>query len=161
MKFSKGKIEGVVVEEFRIFRDDRGWLSELFRSDSLPEGFMPEMGYISLTYPGVIRGPHEHREQTDYFCFMGHFSLYLWDNRGTSPTYGNSMLIKNAEKMIVIVPPGVVHAYRNTGDSDGLVLNFPDRLYRGPGKKDEVDEVRYEAMPESPFRPDELEEDAG
>ncbi len=158
MKFIKGRIDGVMVEEFRLFRDERGWLVELFRSDSLPEGFMPVMGYVSLTHTNVTRGPHEHIEQTDYFCFLGRFSLYLWDNRKDSETYGNAMLIKDARKKIIMVPPGVVHAYKNTGDEDGLVLNFPDRLYRGPGKKEEVDEIRHEDMPDSPFRIEDLEE---
>jgi len=158
MRFVKGEIKGIVVEEFQVFSDQRGWLVELFRSDSLPEGFMPVMGYVSLTYPKVTRGPHEHIEQTDYFCFLGRFSLYLWDNRKDSETYGNAMLIKDAQKKIIMVPPGVVHAYKNTGDEDGLVLNFPDRLYRGPGKKEEVDEIRHENMPDSPFRIEDLEE---
>jgi dTDP-4-dehydrorhamnose 3,5-epimerase len=47
-----------------------------------------------------------------------------------------------------------VHAYRNKGLSDGLVVNLPDRLFRGKGKATPVDEVRYEDDPESPFRID-------
>jgi len=43
-----------------------------------------------------------------------------------------------------IVPPGVVHAYKNIGEVEGLVFNAPDRLYRGPGRVEEPDEIRYE-----------------
>jgi dTDP-4-dehydrorhamnose 3,5-epimerase len=39
----------------------------------------------------------------------------------------------------------VVHGYRNLSRQvRGMVLNFPDRLYRGWGKSEEVDEVRHE-----------------
>ncbi|MHA1344662.1 MAG: dTDP-4-dehydrorhamnose 3,5-epimerase family protein, partial [Promethearchaeota archaeon] len=45
----------------------------------------------------------------------------------------------------IIVPPGVVHAYRNVSKTTrGMVLNFPDRLYAGWGKKEKVDEIRHE-----------------
>lgn len=144
-------ISGVLMRSIKEFHDHRGWLAETFRIDET-EGFRPEMGYISVTGPGITRGPHEHKEQTDYFCFFGKFSVYLWDNRRESSTYGKSLIIDDADRMIILVPPGVVHAYRNMGDSDGMVLNFPDRLYRGWGKKEDVDEIRYEDDPDSPFR---------
>jgi dTDP-4-dehydrorhamnose 3,5-epimerase len=146
-----GEIEGILIREFRQFDDNRGWLAELFRSDD-PGEFRPEMGYVSLTFPGIVRGPHEHMEQTDCFCFLGTFSLYLWDNRRNSPTFGNRKVIKNADRLIVIVPPGIVHAYKNSGETDGMVLNFPDRLFAGRGRKEKVDEVRYEQDATSPFR---------
>jgi dTDP-4-dehydrorhamnose 3,5-epimerase len=52
---------------------------------------------------------------------------------------------------MVIVPPGVVHAYKNVGIENGLVFNAPDRLYAGEGKKSPVDEVRHEEVEDSPF----------
>jgi len=42
------------------------------------------------------------------------------------------------------VPPGIVHAYKNTGDEVGLVFNAPNRLYAGTGKRYAVDEERLE-----------------
>jgi len=149
--FKGEEIEGVSIKRLKQHHDSRGWLSEVFRADELGD-YRPEMGYISVTFPGIARGPHEHKEQTDYFCFLGPFTLYLWDNREDSPTYRNRMVLYNADKLIVVVPPGVVHAYKNSGDSDGIVLNFPDRLYAGWGRKEGVDEVRYENDPETPFR---------
>lgn len=149
--FTDGKIEGVLMKQVKQNSDSRGWLAEVYRLDEL-DGFKPEMSYVSVTYPGIVRGPHEHMEQTDYFCFLSRFTLYLWDNRKESPTYGNKMVIENADRLIAVVPPRVVHAYKNSGDTDGMVLNFPDKLFAGWGKKEKVDEVRYENNPESPFR---------
>lgn len=146
-----GDISGVSIRKFTEFRDQRGWLSELYRIDEAGE-YRAVMAYLSVTNPGLTRGPHEHKVQTDYFCFMGAFTLYLWDNRKGSATYGKKMVIEDADRMIVVVPPGVVHAYRNSGNNEGIVLNFPDMLYAGWGKKEEVDEVRYENDPDSPFK---------
>lgn len=151
--FREGQIKDVTIKELRQFHDGRGWLAETYRADELGE-YKPQMGYLSVTLPNIVRGPHEHTDQTDYFCFLGKFTLYLWDNRKDSATYGSRMVIGNADKLIVTVPPGIVHAYKNSGDTEGMVLNFPDRLYAGWGKKDKVDEVRYENDPESPFKVD-------
>ena len=54
----------------------------------------------------------------------------------------------------VVVPAGVVHAYQNVGDRDGLVLNCPDRLYAGEGRREPVDEIRWEDDPSGRFRLD-------
>jgi dTDP-4-dehydrorhamnose 3,5-epimerase len=156
--FKEGSIEGVVVRELKRHTDKRGWLCELFRHDELKAEDYPVMSYISMTHPGVARGPHAHREQTDYFAFIGPstFRVYLWDGREGSTTYMNKMAIDagHVRPLAVIVPPGVVHAYKNIGDTDGVVFNFPNRLYGGRGRKEEVDEVRYEEDPASIYRMD-------
>jgi dTDP-4-dehydrorhamnose 3,5-epimerase len=116
------------------------------------------MGYVSMTRPGVARGPHEHRAQTDLFCFLGPstFRLYLWDNRPDSPSLGRKAIMDAGEneRLMVLVPPGVVHAYVNIGEGDGLVFNSPNQLFRGPGRLEEVDEIRHETDPDSPFKID-------
>jgi len=148
-KFKKGIIEGVIINKLNKFIDDRGFLLETFREDNLPSDLRPEMSYISYTRPGVARGPHEHLEQTDIFCFMGpgEFRIKLWDNRKESRSFECCMEIRGGENnaIRIIVPPGVVHGYQNISPStDGMVLNYPDKLYRGWDKKEEVDEIRHE-----------------
>lgn len=150
MQFKDGEINGIGVSHLKPFTDERGWLMELFRQDELDPDIHPVMSYASMTLPGVARGPHLHREQTDCFVFISStFRLYLWDERPDSSTCGNRLvLVSDEEKpLCVIVPPGVVHAYKNTGKTNGLVLNFPNRLYAGRDKKQPVDEVRFEGDP--------------
>jgi dTDP-4-dehydrorhamnose 3,5-epimerase len=141
------EITGVVIAPLKRNTDARGWLMELYRDDALPEGFHPVMGYLSVTHPGVARGPHEHREQTDGFCFLsGTFRLTLWENRPGGEKCKEVHIVGESNPVFVAVPPGVVHAYENIGDADAYVLNFPDRLYAGWGKKEPVDEVRHEEI---------------
>lgn len=155
-QFRDGKIEGVVWRPLKRFADHRGWLSELYREDEVALEYHPVMGYISETQPGVARGPHEHVDQADYFCFLGpsNFVLYLWDNRPGSPTHGVRQVetVGVDNPMAVIVPPGVVHAYKNVGSVPGLVINLANRLYKGPGRREPVDEIRHEEKPDSPYR---------
>ena len=156
--FKNGTIQDVVVRNLAKFIDDRGWLSELYREEELEKEYFPAMGYVSMTAAGVARGPHEHSDQADCFAFIGpsNFKIYLWDNRKSSPTYMTRQVVYAGEDAprSLIIPKGIVHAYRNIGDSQGMVLNFPNRLYAGSGKKSLVDEIRHEADAGSPFRLD-------
>jgi dTDP-4-dehydrorhamnose 3,5-epimerase len=141
-------INGVITKPIKKFLDERGWLAEVFRDDQLEGIPRPAMSYISVTVPGVARGPHEHVQQTDYFCFLGpsNFKVVLWDNRKDSSTFGEKMTLFAGmdNPMMVIVPPGIVHGYKNIGTETGMVVNFPDKLYRGVNYKEPVDEIRHE-----------------
>ena len=154
--FTKGKIENIIVYPLKKFVDERGWLAELFRHDELAEEFYPAMAYLSITEPNTQRGPHEHIEQADLFCFIGtsNFKLRLWDNRENSPTFKNVMtLFVGADNpQAVIIPKGVVHAYKNVGSEKGVVINCPNRLFMGEGKREEIDEIRHEDDPDTIFR---------
>ena len=154
-QFEDGPIDGVELRSLCRHEDDRGWLCELFRADEASEAVMPAMCYVSVTRPGVTRGPHEHADQTDWFCFLGpsDFLVVLWDNRPLSATYQKRMRViaGTSNPLAVIVPEGVVHGYRNVGTVDGMVMNLPNRLYRGADKKDKVDEIRHEADPSTVF----------
>jgi dTDP-4-dehydrorhamnose 3,5-epimerase len=155
-RFKEGEIDGVVVKDLRKFPDDRGWLAELFRHDELEAEFYPTMAYISATKPGVKRGPHEHVDQADLFCFIGpsNFKIRLWDNRSNSRTFNQVMtlMVGIDDPKSVLVPAGVVHAYQNVGADQGIVINCPNRLYAGDGKREPVDEIRHEDDPDTIFR---------
>lgn len=154
--FKSGKIEDVIVRPIKKFVDERGWLAELWRTDQVDEPTTPVMTYISSTEPGVVRGPHEHVDQTDYFCFLGpgNFKVRVWDNRPDSPTYNVMMtfVVGQDSPTSVIIPPGVAHAYKNVSHIPGIVINSPNRLYRGPHYKEEIDEIRHEDDPDSLFK---------
>jgi dTDP-4-dehydrorhamnose 3,5-epimerase len=147
-QFRSGSINGVIWKPLRKYQDGRGWLCELFRHDEVPAEFHPVMAYISMTEAGVARGPHEHADQADFFCFLGpsNFKVYLWDIRPKSATHlAHQVEVVGANNpMALIVPPGVVHAYKNIGAEPGLVFNCPNRLYKGVGRKEPVDEIRHE-----------------
>lgn len=156
--FTAGAIEGVIVRDLRKFHDERGWLMELFRHDELRPEFYPTMAYISATGPGVTRGPHEHVDQADLFYFVGpsNFKIRMWDKRAASKTLNHVMtlVIGETNPKSVLVPAGVVHAYQNVGDDQGIIVNCPNRLYAGENKRQEVDEIRHEADPNTVFRMD-------
>ena len=156
MKWEKALITGVEVKKLTKYLDSRGFLCETFRLDKLQDDLKPVMSYISYTEPGIVRGPHEHVHQTDIFSFIGpgNFSIKVWDNRKESSTYGKFMVIYGGvdNPITVIVPPGVVHGYKNISKFErGMVLNFPNQLFMGQGKKEAIDEIRHEDDENSAF----------
>jgi len=159
MEFVQGPIDGVIVTPFRKFIDERGWLAEIFRVDDLSEEFVPAMAYVSVTHPGVLRGPHEHVDQADLFAWVGpgDFKVTLWDNRPGSPTYLNRMerVMGMGNPGSIIVPKGVVHCYRVISFEPGFVINCPNRLFMGSKRLEPIDEIRHEDDPANPFVMDE------
>src|SRR5438128_927046 len=133
-QFIDEAIHDVVAYPLKKFHDSRGWLAELFRHDEIDEEFYPAMSYISVTEPCVQRGPHEHVDQADLFCFIGtgNFKLRMWDNRPDSPTFRKVMTIVAGagNPTAVVGPKGAGHAYQNAGTDDDIGSNFPDPLYR-------------------------------
>jgi dTDP-4-dehydrorhamnose 3,5-epimerase len=125
MQFREGPIDGVIWKPLTFWKDQRGWLCELFRHDELAEEFHPVMAYISMTERGA-RGPHEHVDQADYFCFIGpsNFKVYLWTIGRTQlhlATRGKDR--RRIGSFALLVPAGVVHAYQNVGQVEGIVFN--------------------------------------
>jgi len=147
-------IEDVIIKKLERRKDERGWLCEVWRRDE--RGHAPAMAYISKTEPGVARGPHEHREQADCFIFTGpgNFRMHLWENRRGKPGLHEleTMDVGEDNPCMIIVPPGVVHGYKCISAEPGYYVNLPSHLYKGEGKQDEIDEIRWEQDPDSPFK---------
>ncbi len=149
-------LPGVRLEALPIYGDPRGSLHELFREDEIPLGFQPLMACSSWSKPGVARGPHQHVGQDDYFTFAGpsDFTVFLWDDRpgGAGATRGWRIATGARAPSRLYVPRGVVHGYRNDGQTDGLVVTVTNLLFRGKGRRDPVDEIRHELNPQSPYK---------
>jgi len=146
-------IQGVIIKQLNKFEDARGWLAEFWRSDE--SDYRPAMGYVSVTRPGVVRGPHEHINQTDAFVFLGpgDFEMHLWDRQPNSATRGEyqKLSVGESNPCLVVVPPGVVHGYKCVSQIAAWAINLPDKLYKGEEKKEEVDEARWESQADSPY----------
>ncbi len=147
-------LHDLIIKDIGKNGDKRGWLAEFWRDDEI--SYMPAMSYVSFTKFGVVRGPHEHTWQSDYFVFVGpgDFELFLWDRREDSPTKGEEVkaIVGASKPCIVIVPPGVVHGYKCISQEGALSINLPDKLYRGKNKSEEVDEIRWEKDGSSPYK---------
>ncbi len=112
-----GKIEGLQVKNLQVIPDERGWLMEILRSDDdIFKKFVQV--YMTTAYPGVVKGWHYHKIQTDNFtCINGMMKVVLYDSRENSTTYGNIMesFVGDKKPILISVPPLVYHGFKGIG----------------------------------------------
>jgi dTDP-4-dehydrorhamnose 3,5-epimerase len=124
-------IEGVKTKKLKVIPDERGRLMEILRCD---EEVFEKFGqvYLSTTYPGVVKGWHYHKVQTDNIvCVKSMLKLVLFDNREGSATSGevNEFFIGEHNPLLVQVPRGVYHGWKCVSDEEAMVINCPSEAY--------------------------------
>ena len=128
-------IHDVSLKELHINADERGHLTEVWRSDwdFFAGEDRPEMAYVSETYPGVIRAWHRHhRGQIDHFVVpRGRAKVGIYDDRDGSPTKGelDTVVIGDGNMNAIRVPGDCWHGFKAIGPDPVLLLNFPTNLY--------------------------------
>lgn len=124
-------IDGVKTRALRRVPDERGFLTEMLRND-WEEFERFGQAYITAAYPGVVKGWHYHKKQTDHFVgVIGMSKVVLFDSRDNSPTKGliNEFFIGEQNPMLVKIPPLVIHGYKPVGDRMSAIVNFPTELF--------------------------------
>ena len=124
-------IDGVKVEDLRVIPDERGYLMEMFRSDS-PDYQKFGQVYMTLVYPNVVKAWHYHKKQTDnFFCVRGMAKVALYDDRDGSPTRGqtDTFVIGWQRQRRITIPPGVYHGFTAVGTLPAAIINLPTELY--------------------------------
>jgi dTDP-4-dehydrorhamnose 3,5-epimerase len=149
----------VIIDEVKEYADDRGSLTELWRSDDTKmndDGFggktVPAMSYWSITKPMSLRGPHQHENQTDFFITWKGRMIYQLFN---PETLEMKFFVTDPNKIYrVKVAPPIIHSYRNIQTTDITTGNFPTALFMGKDKKGytddkKIDEIRHEHVVET------------
>jgi len=124
-------IDGVKVKQLKPHCDERGRVMELMRSD-WPEFIRFGQVYMTTAYPGVVKGWHYHKKQTDSFiCVKGMMKVVLYDSRKGSKTKGevNEFFIGEHNPMLIQIPPEVYHGWKCVSEGESVVVNCPDGLY--------------------------------
>lgn len=132
---SRDLIEGVRVQPFNIYPDDRGYFLEVQRiGRGLAAAFPPESTQISaaLSFPGTVKAFHFHMRQTDCWApAMGMLQVALVDLRLGSRTFGlrNTIYVGALRSWQVLIPPGVGHGYKAIGVQDAMLIYLTNRFY--------------------------------
>jgi dTDP-4-dehydrorhamnose 3,5-epimerase len=132
---STGLIDGVRVQAYDLWPDDRGYFLEVIRMrQGLAASFAPETTQVSaaVSYPGTIKAFHFHQYQTDLWVPMsGVFQVALVDLRPESPTFGvkNTLYMGALRPWQLLIPPGVGHGYKVVGEGSGTLVYVTDQIY--------------------------------
>jgi len=106
-----------------------GELFETLRSDD--DLFSGKFGQnlISIVKPGIIKGLHLHRDQTEYTtCLKGNI-LYLAIKEEEGNTEVWKEIIGEKNRILVKTPPGIWHGYTPLDEKEAIILYTMDRPY--------------------------------
>jgi len=115
----------VVLEQVKTHRDARGSLFEPLTDAELAG---QRNVHVVLTQPNEVRGNHWHRTAVETTSLVGPCLIRLKEG-GTI----RDIEIPAAEIWRLTIPPGVVHAFRNTGDAVMVLVSFSTRLHDPTG----------------------------
>lgn len=126
-------IADVVTIDLRVFGDDRGRFSEMFRAEWFPQrSWQPVQVNRSHSVANTLRGLHYHHKQADYWhCLAGTLRIGLYDLRPSSPTLGAAQTIdvSGDDFTGVFIPPGVAHGFYAV--TDLTLIYVVDNYYDG------------------------------
>ena len=125
MEIIRTKIDGVLIIEPRIFKDERGYFFESFSQREFDEKIMPILGHRinfvqdneSMSSYGVMRGLHYQRmpyTQSKWVrCVKGAVLDVAVDIRKGSPTFGQHVAVELTEDnhRQFFVPRGFAHGF--------------------------------------------------
>ncbi len=129
------RIEGVQVQPFPLWPDDRGYFLEIARlGRDLVAAFAGAGTQVSaaLSYSGTIKAFHYHLRQTDYWAVAaGMLQIALVDLRDDSSTFGarNTFYLGALRPWRLLIPPGVGHGYKVIGRDPALLVYLTDHCY--------------------------------
>jgi dTDP-4-dehydrorhamnose 3,5-epimerase-like enzyme len=109
------------IESVNTHRDPRGSLFE-----PLDDGELAAQRnvHVVLTEPNVVRGNHVHATATETTTVVGPCLVRLMEADALRDVH-----VPPGEVWKFTIPPGVVHAYRNTGDAVMVLVSFSTNLH--------------------------------
>ncbi len=122
-----GAVAVTQIEQLASFRDARGLLFEPLGAAALGN---QNNVHVVLTEPDAVRGNHRHRVSVEITTVVGPCLVRLKESGVT-----RDIDVPAGETWRFTIPPGVSHAYRNTGKAVMLLVSFNSHVH-DPAKPD-------------------------
>lgn len=121
MEITKTEIEGLIIIEPKVFKDERGYFLETYSEEKWERAFKKPPIFVqdneSLSKKNVLRGLHfqapPYAQGKLVRVTSGAVIDVAVDLRKASPTYGKhvSVLLSDANKKQFYIPPGFAHGF--------------------------------------------------
>ncbi len=136
-KFTKTKIDGVIIVEQKVFGDSRGYFMETYEKRKFAEGGITAefvQDNQSLSTKGVLRGLHfqkTHPQAKLVRVIKGAVYDVAVDLRKDSPTYGEYVgaVLSDENKKQFYIPKGFAHGFLVLSDVAEFVYKCDDFYY--------------------------------
>jgi dTDP-4-dehydrorhamnose 3,5-epimerase-like enzyme len=114
-----------VIENLKVFRDERGVLYEAIRfsSQAIEQGGQI---YVYTLAPGARRGDHYHERKCEWFtCVSGTVRILIKTKDG----YQIDQIVDSENPKLVFAGPGTSHAVLNESDSDAVLFAYASKEF--------------------------------
>ena len=115
----------VIVRAVQTHRDARGSLFEPLTDGELAD---QKNVHVVLTQPNEVRGNHVHRTAVETTSVVGPCLIRLKEAGEI-----RDLEVPAGEAWRLTIPPGVAHAFRNTGESTMVLVSFSTNLHDPAG----------------------------
>lgn len=122
-----------VLQPVKTHRDARGALFEPLSDAELAS---QRNVHVVLTEPHEVRGNHVHHTATETTTVVGPCLIRLKESGVI-----RDIEVAAGEICRLVIPPGVVHAYRNTGDATMLLVSFSTQLHDPSGADTQREQI--------------------
>lgn len=120
-----------LIEPVRTHRDARG---ALFEPVDVPDILKSRNVHVVLTEPGCVRGNHRHVVGSEVSVVTGPALVRLKEDGLLRDVH-----VPDGETWRFTIPPGVTHAYQNTGHGTMFLIGFNTEEH-DPDKPDAIRE---------------------
>jgi dTDP-4-dehydrorhamnose 3,5-epimerase-like enzyme len=127
------KLRGATVQAVKTHRDARGTLFEPLTDAELQA---QKNVHVVLSHPGETRGNHVHRTAVEITTVVGPCLVRLKEDETV-----RDIEVPAGEILRLVIPPGVVHAFRNTGDSAMVLVSFSTNLHDPAGADTQREQI--------------------
>ena len=116
-------MKGLETKQLNVFKDERGYMISLRANEEIFNGKFGQC-LLSVIYPGIIKGLHLHKKQTDFcVCVKGHAKYVATDGKEFE-----SFIIGESNPLLVKVSPGIWHGYMAL-DNETIIMHTMDTYY--------------------------------
>ncbi len=120
-------MKGIQVRDLDKKSDERGWLIEMLGPDLVNGQERFGQIHVSVGHPGKVRGNHYHRRKTEWFCVPSGQGRLLLKDRETGEE--REILMGENALRTVRIQPGTVHAIKNVGRNDMVLIVYTDEPF--------------------------------
>jgi dTDP-4-dehydrorhamnose 3,5-epimerase-like enzyme len=121
------------IESVKTHRDPRGSLFEPLDDAELAA---QRNVHVVLTEPQEVRGNHVHETATETTTVVGPCLVRLKEAEAI-----RDVEVPAGEAWKFTIPPGVVHAYRNTGDAVMVLVSFSTNVHDPKGSDTRPEQI--------------------
>lgn len=120
-------MEGAKLIKIKPFEDERGSLKKVFKKNFIDIDSQVEEAYVLYSHKGSVRGNHYHKINTECFFIISGTAKVAIKNIKTG--YYDEMEIDYKDNVLIIIPPFIVHAFKNETDKELIILAVATKEY--------------------------------